>query len=297
MKSILIIGGDSFIAGKFIKEYSGRFNISAISRVNTGIKNEVVVDNLFEIDQNYFNNIDVVINFAAIVHRPEISDEDFYDRVNYKLPVHIASIAKKKNVQQFIQMSTVAVYGETSLIKPDSNPSPKTAYGCSKLKADITLRELENETFRVVSLRPPMVYGGGLAPGNLMKLISLVNKGIPLPFGEIKNARSFVHVNNLVGFISKVIANEYSGIYFPVDEKNYSTTELIVEISKRLNKRIWNFKLPLLGQKLLRAIKPSLYSKLWGNQIIDVVYEFARPKYDIVQGIEEMVNSYLKKNK
>lgn len=49
-------------------------------------------------------------------------------------------------------------------------------------------------------IRPPLVYGPN-APGNFGRLVNLIRRGYPLPFGSLKNQRSFIGVRNLADFV------------------------------------------------------------------------------------------------
>ena len=88
MKRILIIGGDSFIAGQFIKKYVSTDSITCYSRRPTGYEKEIVVKAFRDMPVEAFSGFDAVINFAAIVHRPELKDQELYDDVNYRMVVY-----------------------------------------------------------------------------------------------------------------------------------------------------------------------------------------------------------------
>ena len=76
MKKILIIGGDSFIAGQFIRKYVSTDSITCYSRRPTGYEKEIVVKAFRDMPVEAFSGFDAVINFAAIVHRPEVKDQE-----------------------------------------------------------------------------------------------------------------------------------------------------------------------------------------------------------------------------
>jgi nucleoside-diphosphate-sugar epimerase len=46
-------------------------------------------------------------------------------------------------------------------------------------------------------LRPPLVYGQRVK-ANFLRMIEVVNRGIPLPLASIDNRRSLIYVGNLV---------------------------------------------------------------------------------------------------
>ena len=79
----------------------------------------------------------------------------------------LAQKAKQAGVRQFVQMSTIAVFGSASRISATTPEKPQTYYGSSKLKADKELVAMSDREFRTAIIRPPMAYGGGMAPGNM----------------------------------------------------------------------------------------------------------------------------------
>ena len=85
MKRILIIGGSSFIAGQFIRNYQSVDSITCYSRRPTGYDKEIVVKAFWDMPVESFVGFDAVINFAAIVHRPEEKNQELYDEVNYRI--------------------------------------------------------------------------------------------------------------------------------------------------------------------------------------------------------------------
>ena len=161
MKRILIIGGDSFIAGQFIKKYVSTDSITCYSRRPTGYEKEIVVKAFRDMPVEAFSGFDAVINFAAIVHRPELKDQELYDDVNYRMACLLAQKAKQAGVRQFVQMSTIAVFGSASRISETTPERPQTYYGSSKLKADKELVAMNDREFKAAIIRPPMAYGGG----------------------------------------------------------------------------------------------------------------------------------------
>jgi len=297
--NILILGSDSYIAQKFISQYSNNYSIVGISRVKTGIANEYVIKDFTEINANVFNDVEVVFNFAAIVHRSDIKKEKIYDEVNYHLAILNAQKAKKAGVKLFIQMSTIAVYGNASDISIDTPCSPQNAYGRSKLKADNELLKMQDDIFKVAIFRLPMVYGGGKAPGNMMRLIGLADKGFPLPFKGINNNRDFINVNNLIQYLNIVAEKQLSGIYLISDKEPVSIEYLLFIISKYLGKKVSLIKIPKWFLELLRLILPNEFVKLYG--MLRVHPNFPNEKlinrFTVEDGIREMVESFIQSKK
>lgn len=296
---MLIIGSDSFIAKKFISQYSGNHHITNISRIKTGVKNEFVVHDLSKIDTDLFKDKNTVLNFAAIVHRPDIKDESVYDEVNHKLTILNAVKAKQAGVKLFIQLSTIAVYGNATSITYATPVNPKNPYARSKLKADEELLSMQDENFKVTVIRPPMVYGGGNSPGNMMRLIGLAAKSIPLPFKDIDNKRDFINVNNLIQYLAIIAEKQLSGIYLISDQEPVSTEYLLLTISRYLGKKAFLLKMPGWMLKSLKAVRPGEFEKLYGTLRIasNFPYENLINRYTVEDGIHEMVDSFKKANR
>ena len=293
---LLVIGSDSFIARIFFSN-SGFKNIRGISRTKAQFSNEIVIEDLFTITENNFVGIDVVLNFAAIVHRTDIKDENLYDKVNHKLVIINAQKAKRAGVKLFIQMSTIAIYGNASEISVTTPYSPQNPYGISKLKADVELLEMQDDKFKVAIIRPPLVYGGGRAPGNMMRLIKLADKGIPLPFKRMNNQRDFINVHNLVQYLAIIAEKQLDGVHLVSDHEPVSTECLLNTIAYYLGEKIPLFKIPDYGLNLLSKIKPNEFEKLFGTLRINTnfPYEELIHRYTVEEGIQEMVEWYKSK--
>jgi nucleoside-diphosphate-sugar epimerase len=88
---------------------------------------------------------------------------------------------------------------------------------------------------------------------NFLKLIKLVDKGIPLPLGSIDNKRSLLGLGNIADLIGCCIEEPAAkGETFVVsDGQDLSTADLVRKIASALNKKSRIFSLSPL---VLRAI-------------------------------------------
>src|SRR5690606_1165985 len=87
-----------------------------------------------------FSVYDVVFHVAGIAHvssDPKL--EELYYKVNRDLTIETAMKAKEEGVRQFIFMSSIIVYGDSSkhrrVIDRNTIPTPSNFYGNSKLQA------------------------------------------------------------------------------------------------------------------------------------------------------------------
>lgn len=294
MKKVLIIGGSSFVARNIVTSFSKDYEIKTVTRNATGYANEILVEDYFKLDKTIFQDCEIVINCAAIVHQPAMTDESIYNRVNFELPIYIAKLAKEAGVCQFLQLSTIAVYGSATQISINTTELPINLYGSSKLKADQELLKMTSDTFVVICIRPPMIYGGGDAPGNMMRLIELVDKKIPLPFGNSHNKRDFIYIKTLAQYCQYALERNQTAIYLVKDSFSVSTKELVVLIIRKLGVRTSIFSIPVFLLTFLKKVKPSIFEKLFGQLTLTSnleINEYSKQQ-DLETGIEEMVAFY-----
>lgn len=253
---ILLTGSNGYLGNSFVKNYYNKYEFEKFSLVNQKLEN---------ID---FNNVDVVLHCAALVHQKVEHSYEKYYNINVDYPVKLAKLAKENGVKQFIFISTIAVYGEDEeVIDENTTCNPITLYGKSKLEAEKQLQDLNYESFVVSIIRLPMIYGKD-APGNIDSLVKLVKKISIIPLGSIKNKRSFIFIKNLCYMINKVISQQKAGIFLCSDDEPLSTSKLIELIAKNLNKKIYLTKVPFF-EIVLKIVKPSFHKRLYGSLEVD----------------------------
>lgn len=222
MKRVLITGAGSYIGTSF-----GRW---AAERC-PGISTETLDMRGGAWRQTDFRGYDSVFHVAGIAHadvgKASREDRRLYYRVNTDLAIECASKAKAEGVGQFIFMSSIIVYGESAgigrrkVITEDTPLSPANFYGDSKARAEEGLRGLRSDSFRVVVLRPPMIYGPG-SKGNY-PILSMLARKLPA-FPDIRNERSMLYVGNLCRFVSLMILNSEDGVFFPQNAEYVETS-------------------------------------------------------------------------
>lgn len=255
MKQILITGANSYIGTSFEKWLEAS-------------EGDYQVDTLDMIDPKWrqfdFSPYDAIFHVAAIVHKNEKNmDPTLYDKVNRDLPIELAGLAKAAGVKQFVFLSSMSVYGnKEEVITKETKENPSTYYGKSKLAAEKGLMQLESADFKVLMMRPPMVYGPK-ATGNYTRL-SKLSRITPI-FPNIANQRSMIYIDNLLEFVRKAIDTNLSGLHFPQNKEYVTTSQLVKTI------RDVNGKKTLLTAIFNSIIKPlsnvSQFNKLFGNLV------------------------------
>lgn len=188
-----------------------------------------------------FSGYDVVYHVAGIAHsdngRISAEKEKLYRSVNTDLTIETAKKAKADGVKQFIFMSSAIVYGDSApigkakVITKDTVPSPANCYSDSKLQAELGILPLQDESFKVCVLRPPMIYGKG-SKGNFPTLEKMADK-LPI-FPKVQNQRSMLYVGNFVEFVRLMIENEEEGIFWPQNAEFSNTSELVRMIAEAI---------------------------------------------------------------
>lgn len=275
MKRILITGADSYI-GTSVERYLMEYNASQgreLYRVDT-------VSMLDETWKTYdFSPYDTVFHVAGIAHADvgKVSEEQkaLYFTVNCDLAVETAAKAKEEGVRQFIYMSSVIVYGDsapvgqTKHITEETEPAPANFYGDSKRKAEIDLGALEDGTFRVAILRPPMIYGRN-SKGNY-PLLSKLAQVLPV-CPDVENERSMLYVENLAEFVRLLTDSGLGGIFFPQNGEYTRTGEMIRLIGKTKGRKIalWKILNPAVYLAAKLPGKPGvLMNKAFGSLTVD----------------------------
>lgn len=275
--NILITGETGYIANHL-------FNYLKSQNSNYIISKRSIKDN---IESSMLKGIDVVVHLAGLVHKNEKNYvEKDYIKVNTEITGKLANMAKKAGVKHFIFFSTMAVFGNVKgEISDKTLINPISFYGKSKLMAEKILLEIQDESFNVAIVRPPMVYGPN-CPGNyaLLKKLSTVT----MIFPYIENKRSMIFVENLTEFIKQLIEHRAAGIFHPQDPQYINTMEMVNEIAKVHNKKIYN---TVIGASLLKLCigKMNIYGKVFGDLFYEPGLSFyadnSYQKYDFQQAI------------
>lgn len=279
MFNILITGAASYIGTSFknwlsASDFVKDFNIETLDMEKQ------------DWQEHDFSKYDTVFHVAGIAHADvgNVTDETKkkYYAVNRDLAIETAKKAKNCGVRQFIFMSSMIVYGGIERVTRDTKPNPANFYGDSKWQADKGIRALEDDDFKVVILRPPMIYGKG-SKGNYPVLSKLASR-LPV-FPKIQNKRSILYIDNLCEFVRLMIVNEERGIFFPQNEEIVSTSELVKEIALSQNHRIWITKLlapfAIVGRHVPKKIG-RLCGKAFGSSYYELEMSCYRENYRII---------------
>lgn len=256
---VMITGENSYAGTQFAKR---------ISEVNLNWDIEFISVRNNNWKEKDFSIYDAIYHVAAIVHQKEkVENEQLYYKVNRDLTYDLAMKAKADGVKSFIFLSTMAVYGligkigEDTIITKETEETPSSFYGKSKLEAEQLINNLQSEQFTVSILRIPMIYGSN-CPGNYSLLSKLARKS-PI-FPEINNKRSLVFVDHLSDIVIHLIKNNLAGLFLVKNPKDIDTLNMVDTIARVNNKKLYHSAVLGLFIKVF-GNKMSTTRKMFGN--------------------------------
>ena len=171
-----------------------------------------------------------------------------------------------------------APLGKSKMITRETEPAPNNCYSDSKWQAELGLKELEGDAFKICVLRPPMIYGKG-SKGNYPVLAKFAQK-LPI-FPKVNNTRSMLYIENLCEFVRLMIENEESGVFWPQNQEYSNTTEIVQLIAKAHGKKIVTTVVFNWGLYILR-LGTGLVDKAFGSLSYDKKMSEYKEEYRLV---------------
>ncbi len=254
------------------------------------------------------NGVDSVVHLAARVHVMQETAKDplaEFRKANVDATLELARAAVRKGVKRFVYISTIKVNGEQTkgcAFSEEDEVSPFDPYARSKLEAEQGLMALGRESgMEIVVIRPVLVYGPGVK-GNVLRLLQLIKKGIPLPFRGVDNQRSLLALDNLVDLIILCIRHPRAAnqIFLAADGNDISTEKLVTLCANRMQQSPRLFWVPKPVRFVLAYLSSrgrNLEQRLYGSLQAEIskaqeLLNWQPPK-TVEQGITETVEWYL----
>ena len=284
---ILVTGANSFVGKALTAHLAGLgLSVRAAGRRNVATLpahiETISIGNLTESFDwtEALQGVRTVVHLAARAHgtaRDGGSDASELVRVNVGATESLARQAASAGVKRFVFLSSIGVNGIQTTGHPFravDAPCPATAYAKSKLQAELALQAVAADTgMEVTIIRPPLVYGTG-APGTFASLVRLVKTGLPLPFGSIKNKRSFIGIDNLTDLLATCVLypGPLSEVLLASDGDDVSTAELAQQMRHVFKTHSLLLPIPtkILQYGLQLAGKRDLYESLCGDLQVDI---------------------------
>ena len=319
----LITGATGFVGTTLLAALQGRAVRRALRQPTTAPHpGDTIVGDIGP-DTDWGNalaGVDCVVHLAARTHVMKEDAADplaAYRRINVEATRNLAQQAAATGVRRFVFLSSIKVNGEGfPLPRPLSHgergayvetdaPAPQDAYGISKREAEDVLRQIGADTgMEIVILRSPLVYGPGVK-GNFLRLLRLVDRGMPLPLASINNRRSLVYVGNLTdAIIACMDTPAAAGKTFLVsDGEDVSTPALIRKLAAGMGRPARLLPCPVALLELGAALvgQRDAVARLTGSLQVDASLLRNtlgwQPRYTLDQGLNATQSCQLRRSR
>lgn len=239
--------------------------------------------------------------------------------------LHVGGRITARNHQEF---ESANVLGTENLIRAAAEqPRPPTIiylstiaarephlshYAATKREGENRLRNL-GQSLHWQILRPPVVYGPG--DKQTLQLFRQFNSGFSLQLGS--NGRfSMIYVDDLISAILFILQNSaQNSAIFELDDghpNGYSWDDVVTEASKKLKRKVRNFRVPIALQLLIAACGSAVSAATKNPPVLSrgKINEFAhadwiasnnllsdavdwRPKIGLREGISRTIDWYV----
>jgi UDP-glucose 4-epimerase len=279
-KIIAVTGSSGFIGTKLVCALDNSDNdlVLLVRNVNHKLPFKQIKCDLVSEDVpiKFLSGVDIVFHLAGCAHdTDDKNEEDYYWKINFSATVKLAKLALKNNVKKFIFISSVKA-GNNIITKNCSTVvnknTAKDIYGITKREAEIKLLDIaRNSNMHISIIRPALVYGPNVK-GNLGFMLSAIKKGWFPPLPKYKNARSLIHVDDLIRALLLISFDNRTnqGIYIATDGLRYSTRDIYEVMMCISNKKLPRWSVPKFFFDILAFSSPKLRGKvvkLFSNEI------------------------------
>jgi UDP-4-keto-D-FucNAc 4-reductase len=210
--------------------------------------------------------MDTVIHSAGLAHVFDRSglDPKRFAEVNEQGTANVALVASRSGVRHLILISSVAVYGDGTLIADEESVcNPKGAYAESKLQAEHrAIAVSERADMRLTILRLATLYGEG-DPGNVARLMRAIDRRHFIWIGDGSNRKSLLYRGDAVRAILTAVRRELDGIEtYNVTAPPVTMHTVIAELAAALNRSLPPVHIPAP----LAIFGSELIARLMGKQ-------------------------------
>lgn len=250
---IMITGSSGQIGSHLMEELQDKHDVIGLDIVRPSdavrIENATIVSGdirNYEMMAKVVKKVDAVIHTAAQISVQESIQNPIADaKTNILGTVNLLMAASQSRIKRFVYFSSAAVFGNPEKIPiNEEHPTiPLSPYGISKLAGE-KYCVLFHKTYGLptVCIRPFNVYSRRMVPGNqytgvIQRFAERLRKGKePIIFGDGKQTRDFIHVNDVVAFTKlcmtkKEAAGEIFNCGSGKAESIHNLAETMIELS------------------------------------------------------------------
>jgi len=247
---VLVTGGAGFIGSHLCDRLlADGHHVTCMDNLSTGRQHNIEHNRLNvnfkfvheDIVECGFSDIDVVYHLATCKKRVADGDPELGVRTDVLGTIRLLKIAKQTGVKRFVYISTGSVYGEVNgRINEITPTNPVSVYGVNKLAAEYYVKMLGNNTtifrlFHVYGDRQDDSEWGGV----IARWLKLAKNGEALPiYGDGKQTRDFIYVDDVVEANLLAAAKDKSGVFNVGTGRNTSLNEVVRLLNQKLGTNI-----------------------------------------------------------
>jgi len=255
-ETILVTGSTGFIGARFLQKLAGE---GATIRIFLRLESKVgILPDSVEVVRGSFSDVEslaeAVRGVDRIMHLAGVTkahDEAGYVAGNVTPVKHLLAAVKLYNpgLKRFVYVSSLTAVGPAlegvSGVKESDRPHPVSAYGRSKLQAEMVCME-HSARIPVTIVRPPAVYGPG--DKDVLQVFLMLSRGLLVTPGKVGKQRfSMIYVDDLVdGILMAARSPQAVGRVYNITSRcSWSWDDVITASQPLLGfGRLWKISLP-----------------------------------------------------
>ena len=229
-KKIFILGASGFIGGQLLKNFSTdpSYDVKGYSSKECNLLSLDLIKRALPVPSN-----DVIIMASSITRQKEDSFDSMIK--NIRMAENVSKFLEKQKIAQLVFLSSVDVYGniETGVqISENLIPTPNNYYGISKISSEFIFKNCcSKNKIPLLILRLPGVYGlGDKGKSTIAQLIKSAINGKVIIFGDGKDKRDFVYVDDICEIIKIAVDRKINATLNITTGKSYSLIEIVETI-------------------------------------------------------------------
>lgn len=208
----------------------------------------------FLINDN-LKDVDIVIHCAAKVHS-NVKNIDEYYHVNVEQTKTLFDSCIKNKVSRVVYISSVAVYGNDTVVHEGTITKPHSHYGKSKLLAEEEGLRLFSKSGLPLTILQLSTLFGSKDRGNFKTLMKFSLNGFMPLIGNGHNIKTITYVKDAVNAILLTIGNDNTigERLIIADPSSRRMIDLIRDIEKVISKKIMILPIPMIALSFISKI-------------------------------------------